>query len=206
VDSVLHSAPAGDVEIVVVDDASSDGSAELLKTPAYAAKPIRVVRNEVRRGLIFSRARAADLAGGRYLVFLDAHCTVDSGWLEAMAAELAAVGDRGLVVPLIYGLEPADWTLDLEKGATDGCTISNPFLDFAWTAPEEIDGRLATCTMGGGAWMCCREWYRLLGGLDRGMVHWGGENIDFPLRTWLAGGACVVAPSARIGEISISGS
>jgi len=201
VDSILNdSLPTGS-EIVVVDDASSDGSLEFLKTPEYSGKSIRTARNDERRGLIFSRALAADLARGRYLVFLDAHCAVVPGWLELMAGELSGIGNRGLVVPLIYGLKPEDWTLDLEKGGTDGCTVSNPFLDFVWAAPIELEGRLATCTIGGGAWMTSREWYDHLGGLDRGMVYWGGENIDFPLRTWLAGGACLVAAGARVGHL-----
>jgi GT2 family glycosyltransferase len=201
VDSILADPlPAGS-EIVVVDDASSDGSLEFLKTPEYSGKPIRTARNDERRGLIFSRALAADLARGRYLVILDAHCAVEPGWLEVMAGELAGIGDRGLVVPMIYGLRPEDWALDLEKGGADGCTISTPFLDFAWTAPVEIEGRLSTCTIGGGAWMTSREWYQHLGGLDRGMVYWGGENVDFPLRTWLAGGACLVASAARVGHL-----
>jgi glycosyltransferase involved in cell wall biosynthesis len=201
VDAILRSSPPGEFEIVIIDDASSDGSAGFTAEEPYAGKPIRSARNDAPRGLIFGRARGADMAAGSHLVFLDAHCTVSDGWLDGLRAELDAVGGQGIVVPVIQKLRPTDWTIDRDEPGAEGCTISSPFLDFAWTDPLPLDGRLATCTIGGGAWMCSSEWYRHIGGLDRGMRVWGGENIDVPLRTWLAGGSCVVARDVEIGHL-----
>ncbi|MEQ1472706.1 MAG: glycosyltransferase family 2 protein [Candidatus Acidiferrum sp.] len=55
-------------EIIVVDDASTDGSVEILKQ--YADK-ITVERLVVNRGACGARNRGAALASGEYLVFLD---------------------------------------------------------------------------------------------------------------------------------------
>jgi GT2 family glycosyltransferase len=186
---------------VIIDDASSDGSAGFLAEEPYAGKPIRCVRNDAPRGLIYGRALGADMATGSHIVFLDAHTTVSEGWLDGLRAEVDAIGGRGIVVPVIQKLRPADWTIDREAAPAVGCTISSPFLDFAWTDPLPLDGRLATCTIGGGAWMCSRQWYEHIGGLDRGLRVWGGENIDVPLRTWLAGGSCVVAGGVEVGHL-----
>lgn len=200
VDSIFRSSAQEEFEVIIVDDASEDGSAGFLQGPEYEARPIRLFRNRRRRGVIYSRALAADLGRGRCLVFLDAHCSVTEGWVENLAAELDKISGRGIVVPHIHGLEPSDWSIHFKLPPATGCTIINPFLDFNWTEPTEIDGRSCTCTIGGGAWMCRREWYRHLGGLDRGMLAWGGENLDIALRTWLAGGWCLVAGKVSIGH------
>jgi glycosyltransferase involved in cell wall biosynthesis len=199
-ESILRHSPIEACELVVVDDASGDGSCDFLAMPAYEGVPVRLARNDERRGLIFSRARGADMACGRYLMFLDAHCAVISNWLEILAEQVRAIGGRGIVVPLIYRLTEDDWTIDYTRTPAGGCSLTTPFLDFGWTSAEEVEDRLCTCTIGGGAWMCRRDWYTHVGGLDRGMVHWGGENVDFPLRTWVAGGWCVVAEDVAVGH------
>jgi glycosyltransferase involved in cell wall biosynthesis len=201
VHSICTCSPPGEYEIIVVDDASEDGSADFLGDTAYSRQPVRAVRNEVHSGLVYSRARAADLARGHYFAFLDAHCRVSAGWLEGLAEELGRIDEQGLAVPLIYKLDPESWTIQPDSEAAGACTLSSPFLDFSWTDPRELEGRLCTCTIGGGAWMCSREWYRHIGGLDRGMVVWGGENIDVPLRTWAAGGWCVLAENVSVGHV-----
>jgi hypothetical protein len=55
--------------------------------------------------------------------------------------------------------------------------------------------------IGGGAWMCRTDWYRHIGGLDKGMRIWGMENIDFPLRTWAAGGWCLAVEEVHVGHL-----
>jgi glycosyltransferase involved in cell wall biosynthesis len=59
-----------DLELIVVDDASTDGTANLLDT--FEDERLRVVRNEHQAGLAASLNRGLDLAGGRYLARLDA--------------------------------------------------------------------------------------------------------------------------------------
>lgn len=58
----------GECEIIVVDDASTDGSAEIMKQ--YADK-VKVECLDVNRGACGARNRGAALASGEYLVFLD---------------------------------------------------------------------------------------------------------------------------------------
>jgi len=73
-----------DFQIIVTDDASTDGTAEILKS--YKDSRLIVLRNETRRGAAFSRNRAMEEATGEYLAVLDA----DDFWapdkLEAQVA------------------------------------------------------------------------------------------------------------------------
>lgn len=190
-----------DFEIVIVDDASSDGSAGFLALHEYRDLPIFLVTNEERRGLIQSRARAADLARGRALVFIDAHSAVEPDWLSKLGRALASIEGKGIVVPRIHGLDPDGWKIRSDEPAITGASVSNPWLDFGWTDAREVGGRLLTCTIVGCVWMMTRQWYRHIGELDRGMVLWGGENIDLPLRTWIAGGWCIVEPEVAVGHL-----
>ncbi|MBR5422137.1 MAG: glycosyltransferase family 2 protein [Lachnospiraceae bacterium] len=66
-----------DYELILVDDASSDGSAALMKELAAKDKRIRLLSNEGPHGAAHARNCGIDAAKGRYLAFLDA----DDLWL-----------------------------------------------------------------------------------------------------------------------------
>ena len=62
----------GDFELIVIDDASTDASAEIAR--AYAAKDNRIVlmHNEHKSGAARTRNRALDAARGKFITFMDA--------------------------------------------------------------------------------------------------------------------------------------
>ena len=61
----------GDFELIVIDDASTDASAEIAR--AYAAKNDRIVlmHNELNSGAARTRNRALDAARGKFITFMD---------------------------------------------------------------------------------------------------------------------------------------
>jgi GT2 family glycosyltransferase len=71
----------GDVEVIVVDDASCDGTAAAV-TERYPW--VRLEVGEKPMGPSAARNRAARVASGRLLLFLDADGEVAAGWLAAM--------------------------------------------------------------------------------------------------------------------------
>lgn len=97
VESALSQAKAS-FEVVVVDDASSDGTWECLQS--YAHHPlVRLFRLERNAGPGRARNLAADQARGEYLVFLDADDVFCAGALEDIATTL----QRDPRVDLLYG-------------------------------------------------------------------------------------------------------
>ena len=82
--------PAQDWELLIVDNASSDGSRELLNHDEWHLPSItcRVAR-EMRLGVANARNRALHEARGDYVIFLDDDETPDQDWLVEMARVMA---------------------------------------------------------------------------------------------------------------------
>lgn len=86
-------------EIIVVDDASTDGTSSVV--PAIAG--VTYVRNDENLGFIGSCNRGAALARGRYLVFLNNDTAVQSDWLDALVETFKDFPGAGLVgAKLLY--------------------------------------------------------------------------------------------------------
>lgn len=71
--------PLPDVEIIVVDDASTDDTANVLKSEY---QDVTLLLNENNMGPAFARNRGAQEAHGGLLIFLDSDAVPEEGWLE----------------------------------------------------------------------------------------------------------------------------
>jgi succinoglycan biosynthesis protein ExoO len=89
----LHSALAQtmpDLELIVVDDASSDATLALAHEVAARDSRVRVLHNERNRGMYPTYNRAIDAARGNWITALDA----DDVWLPERLEQMLAVADR----------------------------------------------------------------------------------------------------------------
>ena len=89
-----------DIEAVVVDDASTDGTLAVAEAAAAADARIRVVRHERNQGLHLARRTGVAEARGEYALFLDG----DDELAPEFCAELAAELEREPVDVLHFGL------------------------------------------------------------------------------------------------------
>jgi glycosyltransferase involved in cell wall biosynthesis len=92
-----------DLEVVVVDDCSSDGTEQALA--ALADPRVRVLRNETQLGLAGSLNRALDGARGWYVARMDADDAAFAAWLARSLALLASREDLGLVGSGVLDIE-----------------------------------------------------------------------------------------------------
>jgi len=97
IESALDAAKDLSIEIIVVDDASTDGTWESLR--AYDDPRIRCFRMEANGGQSAARNRGLDLARGTFIKFLDSddvlipgHLTAEVRALQASGADIAVSG------------------------------------------------------------------------------------------------------------------
>lgn len=86
-----------DVEIICVDDGSSDNTPKILKEFAAADDRIVLELKSINEGLAVSRNRALELAKGKYITFLDGDDLYDSTMLKK-AYNLAEKEHSDLVI------------------------------------------------------------------------------------------------------------
>ena len=88
VESVLNQTYRN-IEIIVVDDASTDGTSAILSE--RFGDRIRIVRKDVNQGVACARNDAIALARGAYVAFLDS----DDEWLPEKTARQVELAERG---------------------------------------------------------------------------------------------------------------
>ncbi len=80
------------LEVVVVDDGSTDGTGELAQAFASQLPGLKILRNERPTGLAAARNKALDAAGGRFITFLDPDDWYAQGYLPKITAEIERLG------------------------------------------------------------------------------------------------------------------
>ena len=178
---------SGQLEWIVVDDASTDDSTGFLET----LPDITVVRTP---GLGVARARnfGAEHASGDVILFADAHVRAPQGWhlplIDALRDERV-----GAVAPGIYSLaKPECRGFGLSLAGPD---LRSPWLHKAGNSPYPVPV-LPGCFLA-----MRRETYRKTGGYDPGMRQLGGNDAELSCRLWLGGYEQKVVPELEIGHL-----
>jgi hypothetical protein len=105
--SILDTPPREPLELIVVDNASTDGSAQMVKESFPAC---RILTNEQRLGFAPNNNIGMRAAGGRYLFLINSDAWVKAGTIDTLAAFMDANPRVGICGPRV--LNP-DGTLQL---------------------------------------------------------------------------------------------
>ena len=94
VDSVLNQTTS-DLEVICVDDCSSDGSYDYLKS--FSDPRMRLIRFPVNRGVSAARNAGLEASTGEFVYFLDSDDWLDSDYLEEMLVNIKVTGEDIIV-------------------------------------------------------------------------------------------------------------
>lgn len=119
-----------DFEFVILNDASPDENVEKI-VKSYSDKRIRYYKNDVNRGISFSRNRLIELAKGEYLAVFDHDDISFPNRLEKEVAFLDSHSDVGVVGSWYQAFEkdkvrkfPTD-DAAIKRGLMNGCVVSH---------------------------------------------------------------------------------
>jgi GT2 family glycosyltransferase len=93
------------IEIVIVDDASTDGSLEFLYELSESDSRLRIIRNKERVGISAGRNIGIREARGKYLLFLDNDVKVDSKFISELVAAFESDLEIGAAQSKVLFLE-----------------------------------------------------------------------------------------------------
>ena len=196
--SVVRTTP--EVDIVVADNGSTDGSVEWLKAEMPSVKLVLLDRNY---GFAEGYNRAlAQLEDYDTFVLLNSDIEPTEGWLESLLEVLECNEDVAVVVPKI--LDDKCRERFEYAGAAGGFIdiLGYPFCrGRILSTVEEDNGQYDTpCDVmwGSGAAFCCRaSVFAELGGFSAEFfAH--QEEIDLCWRVWLSGRRVVVEPRSKV--------
>jgi len=182
-------------ELIVVDNASPDGTAELLSASVAGAT---IVANEENRGFAGGSNQGALLARGRYICFLNPDAFVQPNWLPPLVAALERDDAVGAAAPLLLHLDgrvqEAGSAVDSEGvvlaigDGDDPGSFENRFR-------RRIDCASAACLL------VRAELFEQADGFDRAFDPAYYEDVDLCFRLAARGFATVLEPAARVVHV-----
>lgn len=179
-----------DIEIVIVDDCSTDGTQTTLAELQKKHPQLRVIEHHTNQGVAAARNNIINAATGDFIAFFDDDDTSDRTRIEK---QLEAIVDLERLVgtQILSVCHTARWQI-YPDGARVYCAtqIGVPIPNGLSVAlriligkpiPGCTHGAMATCSQ-----MARTNTYKQLGGFDANLRR--GEDTDFNIRLALAGG------------------
>jgi GT2 family glycosyltransferase len=183
--------------VLVVDNASSDGSDSIAEAAAERDDSVRLLRSPTNRGYAGAVNLGLAEARGAYVAVLNMDVLVSQGWLNPLISFLETTPDAGAVCPLIV--------LESDPGRINaaGQDVHVTALGFnrwleeprerAGTAPFRVSG------LHGAAFLIRREDFEAIGGWDEsGFLYHEDVELSWLLR--LSGREIYCVPASTVSH------
>jgi N-acetylglucosaminyl-diphospho-decaprenol L-rhamnosyltransferase len=201
--SILDVSHSMHVEVVVVDNASTDGSSDMVQAEFPG---VHIVANSENRGFPAANNQGLAVAQGRYVLLLNPDTEVIEDGLATLAAFAEAHPDVGMVGPqLLY----PDGSVQSSRRRFP--TLATAVFESTWLEPYALrrllkryyvldrpdDAVQDVDWVTGAAMMARREAVEQVGPLDEGFFMYS-EELDWCRRFREAGWRVVYLPTARV--------
>lgn len=123
------------LEIILVDDCSTDDSAQIIDRLAKSDCRIKTVRHKENRGLFQARLTGSTYATGKYLAFVDSDDYVSADWFRTLLRKAETTGSDITV---------GEWCFDFDGQHKDYCNLDHFRLnDYCLEGPQIMDTFMA---------------------------------------------------------------
>jgi len=149
-------------ELILIDDSSEDGTADICKNYTSRDPRIKMVTNDTNSGVAYSRNKGIAMSQGEYIIFVDSDDFITNCYIELLLQIALAQSCEMVQCKIKWGctLETAD---GFDKDAHYFITINNDRADASSALQDGRDARL-------GGMVCAKLYHRRL-----------FEGIRFPL-------------------------
>lgn len=185
------------LEVIVVDNASTDGSIELIEDKFSSDERVKIIRNHENLGHAEGCNRGAEVARGKYLVFLDQDIEIDKRkhhngyWLQEMLKIMENDKSVGITQAKIV-LERANSLMDNVGLAVDAFgTWETPF----GMKESKFDRNIEIFAASSGCSMVRKSVFDDAGGFDPDYFIYD-EDTDLSHRVRLLGYKIIFVPTA----------
>ncbi|MEO8376873.1 MAG: glycosyltransferase, partial [Candidatus Sumerlaeota bacterium] len=206
--SLGEAAPKCELEIIVVDNASSDGAPQMVR---QEFPDVTLIANEDNRGFTRANNQGIEIARGRYMILLNNDTRVLPGafqkaiaWMnkhkDAGAAGLKLLNEDGSLQLSCRRFPSFSQALFNRHSILTKLFPSNRFsreylmTDFRHDKIQDVDWVSGACLM------LRRDIYQQIGGLDERFFMYS-EDVDYCYRVWAAGHRVVYLPFARVTHL-----
>ena len=202
--SCLETTEGLDVEVVVADDASTDGSVEELRR-RYPHVKADVA--PARLGVSPTKDRAGRMSSGDVILFLDAHCKPEPRSVERLIRDVEECEGDAVITPKVAVLDVDSWSCKTDQVGY-GFLTELSWFDTRWIGRDqlkEVNGPRGRAYLRQPSVIgCCvalsRDLYEKLWGFDPYMKTYGSEDIDLGLKSWLMGHPVYLDEEVTIGH------
>jgi GT2 family glycosyltransferase len=198
--SVAQSSGAMQVEHIVIDNASKDGTSEIVQVEFPS---VVFIQNAVNRGLTAANNQGQAVARGRYIVFLNPDTVVPQGTLQTMVAIMERQPDIGVLGPRLVDEHGRFHPGIMGHRAPTAWTLINSFWLLDRISHELFPGILRShdveglddCDWACGACLMVRR--EVVDAFTWGQFG-SGDDLDYCLRIRKAGWRVAVTGEARV--------
>jgi len=174
-------------EIILVDNASTDGTVEYLRNLVKGHSNYKLIENRENRGFAAGNNQGVSAASGEYVMLLNNDVLVSDGWLESLVESLERDEKIGMVGPITNSISGRQQVISIPYADEKG------FHEFAQGIRRTYKGRLTPRNrVAGFAVLIKKALYKEVGGLDESFGTGNYEDDDLCLKVSGKGYAIMV--------------
>ena len=190
-------------EIIVVDNASTDGSAQAVRE---SFPRVRLVENPQNAGFARANNFGIQMAHGRCLCLINSDVEVLDDCVFTLLRQMDAQPEIGMIGPLLLESDgrtqiscwgfPSIWNIFCRALALDRLFPNSGLFNGYQIRHSDSDAARNVDILGGAFWLTRREAVQEVGPLDEGFFMYG-EDMDWCKRFWQKGWQIRFYPKAR---------